>query len=125
MAKVTIQQEAPSEAVLKAANAVQTVKDARGRMIGIKKIGVVDRMHLFEVIGGELVKNEAYFSWAAAAFMVSSIDDDPVVRPTSKRELEALIQLLDDDGLNAVAKWAEENLGAGNADEAKAAIKNG
>ncbi len=107
--KVTVHEETPSESIIKAANKVITVTDDRGRQIGIKKLGPLDRMKLFEVCGPENSKNEAYLGYASLAFCVSAIDGEPVPRPSSRAHLEVLIQRLDDDGLNAVGQGVQEH----------------
>jgi hypothetical protein len=115
MAKVTIHKdtETPSQSIVKAANQPATLIDARGRSIGFKKMGPLDRLRLFEVIGAENSKNEQYAGYAALAFLVTSIDGEPVARPSNKIQLEALVQRLDDDGMNAIAEHlqsqAEQN----------------
>jgi hypothetical protein len=107
--KVKITHETPSEQIIKAANQVITVTDARNRQIGIKKMGPLDRMKLFEVCGPENSKNEAYLGYASLAFCVSSIDGDAQPRPSNRLQLEGLISRLDDDGLTAVAAGVAEH----------------
>ena len=120
MAKITV--ETPSEAVVKAANEIITVADARGRQIGVRKIGALDRMRLFECAGAENSKNEPYMGYAALAYSVASIDGEPVAKPTKLMHLEALVQRLDDDGLNAVAQHFASL--AEDSQDAEALLKN-
>jgi hypothetical protein len=111
MAKVTLgpKAETPTEAVVNAANATVMVTDAKGRQITVKKIGALDRMRLFELIGPDNVKNEAYLGYATLAYAAVKIDGEDVPRPTSKLALEGLVQRLDDDGLASVAKAIAKN----------------
>src|ERR1700710_2611680 len=99
MAKVTIHKdtagETPSQSIIKAANQPTTLTDARGRSIGIKKMNPLDRLRLFEVIGPENSKNEQSAGYGALAFLVTSLDGEPVPRPSTKIQLEALVQRLD------------------------------
>lgn len=118
MAKVTVHKAAepsldasPSEQVVKAASAVVTVNDDRGRAISIKKLGPVERMRMFKVIGPDGARNEAYLSIAALAFLVVSIDGEDVIRPTSELQVEAIIQRLGDEGLDAVGTGAVKHFG--------------
>ena len=128
MAKVTVhkdaQSETPSQSIIKAANQPATITDAKGRSIGIKKMNPLDRLKLFEVIGAENSKNEAYTGYAALAFLVTSIDGEPVSRPANKIQLEALVQRLDDEGMDAIGAHLQAQAEAAqSADED--AIKNG
>ncbi len=110
MAKVTVHEETPSQSIVKAANTSEAVTDARGRSIGIKKMGPLDRLRFFELIGAENSKNEQYVGYAALAYMVVSIDGEAVIRPTSKAHLEALVNRLDEDGMDAVAVHLSEQV---------------
>lgn len=110
MAKVTIKHEpieTPSQAIVNAANQIHTV-EAAGRTIGVRKMQALDRLKMFEVIGAENAKNEPYLGYAALAFHVVSIDGDPVSRPATKLQLEALIQRLGDDGMEAVGETLQK-----------------
>jgi hypothetical protein len=109
MAKVTIKEtsDTPTQAIVKAANEVHTV-EAQGRTFGVRKLQALDRLKMFEVVGAENSKNEAYLGYAALAFHVVSIDGETVNRPTSKLQLEALIQRLGDDGMDAVGAALEK-----------------
>lgn len=111
MTQVTMHDATPTQAIVKAASQTATVTDARGRSIAIRKLGPLDRMKLFEVVGPENSRNEQYVGYAALAFIVSAIDGEPVARPNSKLALEALVQRLDDDGMDAVARHLAEQVG--------------
>ena len=112
MAKVTVHAgenaakapaaDTPSQAIVKAASFPQTVTDAQGRALGVRKLGALDRLKMFEVVGPDNARNEAYLGYAALAFHVTSIDGEAVGRPANRMQLEALVQRLGDDGLEAV-----------------------
>jgi hypothetical protein len=126
MAKVTVHDaktESPSQTIVKAANQPVIVTDALGRKIGIKKMKPLDRLKMFEVIGSGNSENQFYLGYASLAYHVTSIDGDPVNRPASKLQLEALVQRLEDEGMDAVAKGIEEHFAPENTDE-RATIKN-
>jgi hypothetical protein len=99
-----------------------TVTDARGRIIEIRKIKPLDRMQLMEIIGPDNSANDRYLGYATLAYCVTKIDKEPVGRLGSKLALEALVQELDDDGMNAVGKGMEEHFIP--KDESKDAVKN-
>jgi hypothetical protein len=111
MAKVTVHKnvETPSQAIIRAGNAEHFATDALGRRIGVRKLKALERIRMLEVIGKGNSDNLAYLAEVAPAFMVTSIDDEPVAKPTSKIQLEALIQRLDDEGLAAVLELAQEH----------------
>lgn len=126
MVDINLNAETPTQDVVNAANASVTVTDARGRVIGLRKLSPLDRMRLFRVVGSEGVKNEFYFGYATLAYHVTSIDGEAVVRPTNEMQLEALVQRLDDDGLAAIAKGVSDNFSPSQktADDAKDELKN-
>ncbi|WP_298286588.1 hypothetical protein [Acidocella sp.] len=82
-------------------------RDRRGRRIELRRIGVVEQLRLFKCLGPELAENRAYFGLARLAAMVSAIDDVPVPFPVSEAGLEAILERLDEDGVEAVGTAAE------------------
>ena len=118
--KVTIRHEpadeTPSQGIINNVNAVHVVTDANGRQIGIRKLKALDRLRMFEVLGPENAKNEPYLGYAALAFHVCSINTETIHRPTTKTQLEGLIQQLGDEGMNAVAAYFDD---AGKGEEEK------
>ena len=128
MAKLTINPpETPSETIIKAANVTVKVIDARGRSIEIRKLKTLDRMRLFELVGAENSMNDRYLGHATLAYSVVSIDGTPLGRPATKLALEGIVQQLDDDGFEAVAKGSVEHFlpKEESLDQVKADIKNG
>jgi hypothetical protein len=112
----------PSEQVIERANAEVTVTDARGRVIKLKKPGVLAQFRLIEALG-DAAKNEVYTGMVLPLIFVTAIDDDPVYQPSSKREVEALIQQLDEDGIAAVLAGVQEHFGKADPEADKAALK--
>ena len=127
MAKLRVHEgTTPSQEVIKAANATNVVTDARGRKIEVRKLKTLDRMRLFELVGAENSMNDRYLGYATLAFSVVGINGDALPRPDSKLALEALVQQLDDDGFEAVAKsFVDSIASAPSADELKDQVKNG
>ena len=128
MATVTVHADAagetPSQSIVRAANQPATLTAADGRSIAVKRLNPLDRLKLFEVVGAENSRNEQYVGYAALAFLVTAIDGEPVARPANRIQLEALVQRLDDAGMDAVAAHLQAQAGAAEpADEA--ALKNG
>lgn len=121
MPQVTLT-DSPTQQVLQAATQEYLVKDARGRQIALRKPGVLMQYRMVEVMG-ETAKNEVYMGMILPLMFVASIDGEQVMQPTSKREVEALIVRLDEDGINAVAAAVEQHYGKPNPEAEKDAIK--
>ena len=122
MAKVTINQTPSAQVVAKAISAT-TVTDSAGRTITLKKPGVLAQYRLIEALG-DTAKNEVYMAMAMPLIYVSEIDGDSVILPSTKIQVEALIQRLDEHGIQAVIQDMQENFGKSDPDADKAALKN-
>jgi hypothetical protein len=100
--KVTVAVQKPSETIVADANAV-TILVVGSMRIGVKKPGVLAQYRIVEVVGAS-AKNEVYMGMIAPLLWVCEIDGQPQVLPSTKRELEALIQRLGEEGLSALMK---------------------
>ena len=111
--KATMRQatETPSESVVNSAAQIQYEIDARGRKIGVVKHTAIARFRLMKILGPENAKNEPLVGNAMLAFLVREINGEQVMQPNSERQLEAIIERLDDDGLAAVAKCLIDKFG--------------
>lgn len=121
MAKVQIDKTPSAQAVAKAA-VEASVTDARGRVIVLKKPGILAQYRLIEALG-DSAKNEVYMGMVLPLIFVASIDGDQVFMPNTKREVEALISLLDEDGVSAVVNGVQEHFGQSDPERDKAALK--
>jgi hypothetical protein len=115
--------DTPSTQIIKAANKTVTVTDARSRVLTVRRMTALAKMRLFAMAGPELSKNEQWVGLAALASSVTAIDGDPVTANTV-REVEFIVNRLDDEGLEAVAKVYQETFGITAKDDAIAAAKN-
>lgn len=79
------------------------VTDKAGRRITLRKVGVLETLRLYKALGGELAENGPYMAAARIAAAVAVIDDVPVPFPASEAAVEALLQRLDEDGVQTVA----------------------
>ena len=79
------------------------VVDARGRLLALRRLSVLDRLRLYEAAGAELSRNDRWLGLAVLAASVAAIDGVPVPIPASKAGIEAAVQRLDEAGLAAVA----------------------
>ncbi len=122
MAKLTMKETPSEELIAKAAKEV-TITDSAGRIIKLKKPGVLAQYRLVEVLG-ESAKNEVYMGMTMPLIFVSEIDGVSVPQPSTKREVEALIQRLDEHGIAAVMEGVQQNFGTPAPEADKAALKN-
>lgn len=111
-----------SEQLINQAKAEVTITDAKGRAIVLRKPGVLAQFRLVEMLGAS-ASNQAYMGMVLPLAFIGSIDGDPVTIGT-KRELEALIQRLDEAGVLAVASSVEKNFGEQDPEADKEAVKN-
>jgi hypothetical protein len=121
--KLEILPTTPSAEVVAKATAEVTVTDARGRVITLKKPGVLAQFRLVEALG-DSAKNQTYLGMVLPLIFVTAIDGDPVYQPSKKSEVEALIQQLNDEGIEAVMNGVNENFGKTDTDLDKERLKN-
>lgn len=116
--------QTPSQAIIGAANKTAETIDARGRILVVKKISALERMRLFRVAGAELSANQQWMGLAAIAVSVVSIDGDPVAPPGKVREIESMVDMLGDEGLESAGQAYLDHFGVTVPDEVKDAAKN-
>lgn len=114
--------QTPSEQMTAHARAEVTVTDALGRRITLKKPNVLAQFRLVRMMG-ESAKNSSYMAMVSPLTYVSAIDGDMVALPASERELDALIQRLDEAGFMAVVDGIQEHFGEQEEDQ-ETALKN-
>jgi len=115
--------ESPSEQLIAAAKAEAVVTDAKGRAITLRKPGVLAQFRLVEMLG-DSATNQAFVGMCLPLIYVAAIDGEPVSRLTTRRELDALIQRLDEEGVVAVAEGVQQNFGKQDPKADEAAVKN-
>lgn len=103
--------EVPSQEII--ANVVKAchVVDGMGRKIHLRKPGVLAQYRLVEMLGDHAASNDRYMGMVAPLMYISQIDDDDAITITTKTELEALIQRLGEEGLDAVMAKVKEVYG--------------
>jgi len=111
-----------SQELVNASKSEATVTDAKGREILLKKPGTLAQFRLVEMMG-ESAKNVVYMNMVLPLIFVASIDGDAVTKST-KAQIEALIQRLDDEGVEAVVQGVQANWGSPDPEADRAAIKN-
>jgi hypothetical protein len=93
----------PSASIIAAAAAVQTVTDADGRRLTLRRLTALDRLRLFKAAGPLLAQNQPWLGMAVLASSVAAIDDVPVPPPVNELQIEAMIGRLGDAGTAAIA----------------------
>lgn len=97
----------PSAVVTGQQNTV-TVIDKRGRKIVIQKQGPIQRTRMFKVMGPTNSANQPLVGHYSMVCSVIEIDGQPEPFPTSDAQIEALLERLDEDGLEAIAEgWVK------------------
>jgi hypothetical protein len=113
----------PSAEIIKAAKAETAITDSTGRVIMLRKPGVLAQYRLIEAIGASS-SNDRYVSMCLPLIYVGSINGDPVMGLSRKSEVEALIQQLGDEGIAAVMKGVRDTYGEQDPEADKAEVKN-
>jgi hypothetical protein len=80
----------------------EIIKDKAGRRIELRRVGVVEQLRLYKALGPQLSLNEAYIGLAMIAAAASVIDDVPIPFPKGEAAIEALLERLGDDGVEAI-----------------------
>ena len=93
----------PSQAVVLDANRIEYVVDDLGRRLGVKRISASLRRKVLKAMSAESGDKGQLFVMAATACCCVSIDGDLVPFPMTELQIDALIDRLEQEGLNAVA----------------------
>lgn len=99
--KLTITQTGADEAAPTASkpNPPDIATDALGHTYTLKKPSILEQYRFVRFIGDV---SDRYMSMVAPLVWIRSIDGDPIGFPNNQRELDALIQRLGDEGVEAV-----------------------
>ena len=80
-----------------------TVRDSKGRLLKVRRLSAFDKVKLFRALGAIDSENRMVAQYAGIAASVIEIDGHAVTFPMSSVALDALLQRLDDHGLEAAA----------------------
>lgn len=108
--------------IKKATEEIILKPDPRGRVFGIRKPGVLAQFRLVEIME-DTAKNEVYMGMLLPVIYCTSIDGEPIPFPNSKREVEALITRVDEDGIAHISNGLREHFGPADPAKDQAAIK--
>nr|WP_251010398.1 hypothetical protein [Variovorax paradoxus] len=115
--------DTPSAQVVKTANAEHVVVGG-GHSITLRKPGVLAQFKVVEMLGANAAVNSVFMGMVFPILYVTAIDGEPVPRCTTRNELDALIQRLDEDGVAAVMNGVQEHFGNPDPEKDAAAVKN-
>ena len=99
------------------------IKDTLGRSIFIKELDITDQFDLLEA-AGVLSENKAWFGLAALVYSASSIDGQPLPKPTNKGGFKRNSTLLKTEGVNAIAEHFKSQQAEASDDGALESAKN-
>ena len=80
-----------------------SVQDKKGRSIELRRLGVIEQLRLFKILGAELSENRAYVGLARVAAAVAAVEGVPVPFPVCEAGIEATLERLGEEGVEAVA----------------------
>jgi hypothetical protein len=95
--------DTPTAAVAAAAQTKVLVTDARGRIIAVHKLTALNYYQLTRAMG-ESANSAALMDLAVTAAPVRRIDTTDLAMPSSERDVEFAMQLLDFDGIKAAGE---------------------
>ncbi len=99
------------------------VKTAGGREITLRRPPVLAQLRLVDAIG-DSAANRVYLGMCLPLIYVAQIDGQDVAPLDSKKQVEALFQRLDEDGLAAVSAGVEANFKRDEGAEVESAKKS-
>lgn len=112
----------PAQEVLIKANEESFVVDSLGRTIKLKKPGVLAQYRLIEALG-DTAQNQTYMAMVMPLIYVAAVDDLAVNQPKSKMQIEALIQQLDEAGIQAIMEHVTKTYGNSDPEKDKEDLK--
>jgi len=82
----------------------EIVTDKNGRKIQLRRVGVLEQLRLFKMLGPGLSENVPYMRGAYIGAAVAMIDDVPVPFPASEAALEAVLEKIGLETMPFIAK---------------------
>jgi len=80
----------------------ETITDAKGRKLSLRKLNVLDQVKLLRAIGPDQARNQPYVEIVTMAASVADIDGVPLMLPTNERQIDAAIGRIGDEGVAAL-----------------------
>ncbi|EXF95802.1 hypothetical protein HK44_020660 [Pseudomonas fluorescens HK44] len=123
MTKVTVNHDAaaPVETPKKSRNA--TITDSTGRTIQLRELDPLQKGRLVMSVGGEIAANNVFMSgFAIPAAMVTHVDDDFFGMPANIKQIEAMISILGEEGMEAIGAYLLKKYEAQKKEQEQAAL---
>jgi hypothetical protein len=114
----------PSQDLVRAAAREFNVSDKRGRILTIRKPPFLAQFQFVDMLGDASASNRVYFFMVSDVLFLAAIDGAPMVLPTSKLQLEAILQRLDEDGCAALREGVVKHFGQSDPEAQKETLKN-
>jgi len=108
--------------LIKRAEKTHEIIDDLGRIITLRKPGMLAQYRFVEMLGRS-ADSESFMNMTMPLRYVIGIDDDDKVACGTRRELDALIQRLGEEGVTAVMKGVNEQFAPASAEEEKSELK--
>jgi hypothetical protein len=93
----------PSAAIVASASSMQSVTDAEGRTLVLRRLTALDKLRLLKAAGPVLAQNQPWLGMAMLACSVAMIDEVRIPPPMSEQQIESLVSRLGDAGIAAAA----------------------
>ena len=113
----------PSKRMTRAVADEATIIDGRNRAIRLKKPDMLAQYDLVEVLGNDRASNSTFLSMVAPLIYVAEVAGEPVFPATTYAEVRALIKLLGEEGIQAVAEGIVKYFSPPNPDAEIASLK--
>lgn len=107
-ASVKLTKNARAPETVKYTNEDEDGKEAH-HVMKMRKPDVLAQFQMVEALG-DVASNQAYMQMVAPLIYIAEIDGEPSFLPTTKNEVEALIQRLGDGGMGAAMNWWMERI---------------
>lgn len=104
--------QTPSQAIVASAasSQVHEFSDVRGRRIKWRAPSFLEQVRMLRAIGAEQSANGPYIRIVQVACSVLSIDGLPVPKPTNERGIDLAIEMLGDEGMEAIAAYMDKQM---------------
>jgi hypothetical protein len=99
----------PSEEIIEDAGRIVQLTTPKGRSIGIRRVDMSIRRRIFKTLSADSQEKEQYLGMVMLAASVCEIDGEEHRLPKTELQFDALIDRLDDDGLNEISKGYREH----------------